>query len=373
MTTPHNDNIIVPDGSEEAIRDSMVTMTIEKPDNDVSPSVTTGDMPNGAPNGKDAKRPPNFTLEDRKPSGIKTILDDDTRNDGTPLYPTPFYCPLSGNLLQNPVVSTDGISYCRTALEERGDDMSKVYENRSLKTIIDEAVEYQTSSTFKRLGLNVRQLSQQLLPYHRPLPEGFYCPITLSLMHVPVIDPEGYSYEKVAIENWIRCNGASPVTRRAMTVDELYPNHTLTLLMTEEMSKGEEVIHPAFKQMSEEPAPIIVADVEHALDARNIRTFPSTPEELASANRRLRARQCHLFCAWSIVFLILAVLAWMVPVISTILLVLVLLHVGVVAGHSSNNRPGGGSHDDSSVGNGGMPPPSSTIHPLPALSAVHTV
>jgi U-box domain len=213
----------------------------------------------------------------------------------TPVYPKTFYCPLSGSLLHDPVVSPDGISYERAALELRGDDMSKVYENRSLKTIIDDAVDLQSSSkpTGTRLGNHVSQRSQYSLnANHRPLPEGFYCPITLGLIHAPVIDPEGYSYEKVAIENWIKCKGASPVTRRAMTIDVLYPNTTLTMLMTEEKNKSHDQIHPAFKLWSEEPLPNVpdvlpsVPDVDYARDPLSDPPYPTAfltaAEELAA-------------------------------------------------------------------------------------------
>jgi len=45
------------------------------------------------------------------------------------------------------------------------------------------------------------------------------------MMHVPVDDPEGCGFKKVAIEGWINGNGASPVTRQTVTIDSLYPNH----------------------------------------------------------------------------------------------------------------------------------------------------
>lgn len=34
------------------------------------------------------------------------------------------------------------------------------------------------------------------------LSESFYCPITASLMYDPVVDREGNSYERFAIEQW---------------------------------------------------------------------------------------------------------------------------------------------------------------------------
>lgn len=256
-------------------------------------------------------------------------------------FPAAFYCPLTKELLQNPVVTSDGISYERAALEARGDDLSKVYENRALKSIITETVEYRTSSGLKRLQHSVRQFSQQLInEYHRPLPDSYYCPITLGLIHVPVIDPEGYSYEKVAIENWIRCNGASPVTRQPIAIEELYPNRTLAALMDEEKGKSDDLVHPSFKEWKNEPAPIMsITDLEGG-SAHGTATipFPSTPEQLEEANRRRRVRRYRRLVLWIIVLTGLGFLAWSIPVMSTVLLVLILAGVGIVAGYSSRSN-----------------------------------
>lgn len=258
-----------------------------------------------------------------------------------PSYPKALYCPITGDLLEEPVVAPDGFTYSRAALKNRGDDMSKIYDNRSIKTIMDEVVEHPTTSKLKRLGRNVRQLSQTLIALtdyqQRPLPEGFYCPITLGLIHTPVIDPEGYSYEKVAIENWIRCNGASPVTRRALAMEDLYPNKTLSALMAEEKAKSDDLVHPIFKQWDEEQASNI-PDIEISQSVRST-LFPSTPEELEAANRRRRVRRFNLIIVWFLVVAVLGVLAYMVPVVSTVLLVLILFCVAVVAGYSSNSQP----------------------------------
>lgn len=50
------------------------------------------------------------------------------------------------------------------------------------------------------------------------------CPITLEVMDDPVIDREGNTYERIAIEEWIRAHGASPITRSRLSVSELTPN-----------------------------------------------------------------------------------------------------------------------------------------------------
>jgi hypothetical protein len=58
-------------------------------------------------------------------------------------------------------------------------------------------------------------------------PEEFLCPITLQLMIDPVIGSDGRSYERAAINQWLRSNPCSPMTRQPMTASSLKPNYAL--------------------------------------------------------------------------------------------------------------------------------------------------
>ena len=53
------------------------------------------------------------------------------------------------------------------------------------------------------------------------------CCITYQTMSDPVIDNDGHTYEREAIEQWVRIHGTSPITRRPMSVDELRPNRAV--------------------------------------------------------------------------------------------------------------------------------------------------
>lgn len=55
----------------------------------------------------------------------------------------------------------------------------------------------------------------------------FICPITQELMIDPVIDPDGNSYERQAIEGWLQQNGTSPITRAPLSRADLRPNRAL--------------------------------------------------------------------------------------------------------------------------------------------------
>jgi hypothetical protein len=58
-------------------------------------------------------------------------------------------------------------------------------------------------------------------------PNEFVCPINLTLMSDPVIGPDGHSYERRAITQWLRTNPHSPLTRQPMTIQSLQTNYSL--------------------------------------------------------------------------------------------------------------------------------------------------
>ena len=62
------------------------------------------------------------------------------------------------------------------------------------------------------------------------------CPITKEIMRDPVMGPDGHSYELQAIEEWLRDHGISPMTREAMTADQLVKNHALRNLIERYLS-----------------------------------------------------------------------------------------------------------------------------------------
>lgn len=59
------------------------------------------------------------------------------------------------------------------------------------------------------------------------IPQEWLCPITYQIMTDPVIAPDGRTYERVNIEEWLRINGTSPFTRERVNIDQLIPNLAL--------------------------------------------------------------------------------------------------------------------------------------------------
>ena len=88
---------------------------------------------------------------------------------------------------------------------------------------------------------------------HPNIPEdvldNFRCPLTLEIMNDPVMDPEGNSYERTAIEDWLLIHGTSPLTRTRMTVADLTPNVTLRNVIQDLISrKGGRMFKKSRKQ-----------------------------------------------------------------------------------------------------------------------------
>jgi hypothetical protein len=161
-------------------------------------------------------------------------------------------------IMVDPVVDTNGESFERSAVEARDkrEEVTGVtyYQNRALKAIIER--ELQRHEEKGSLRGRVRALEETLRSElgslaeksNLPLPDSFYCPITLELIRKPVIDPDGRTFEHDAISNWIRANGTSPVTRNALAVNQLRVNEALYDLIEDEKERTDESIHPSIRR-----------------------------------------------------------------------------------------------------------------------------
>lgn len=140
----------------------------------------------------------------------------------TRVAPAPFLCAISGDVMQDPVIGSDGLNYERSAIEAAlianpysttGIPMAidDLYPNRALKELIE---------------------AWQSPAESREAPSQYDCPISYELMDDPVIAPDGHTYERTVIEGMIDRNAPSPFTREAMTKESLRPNHALRELIT---------------------------------------------------------------------------------------------------------------------------------------------
>ncbi|XP_014783061.1 WD repeat, SAM and U-box domain-containing protein 1 [Octopus bimaculoides] len=63
-------------------------------------------------------------------------------------------------------------------------------------------------------------------------PDEFLCPITREIMRDPVIASDGYTYERTAIESWIKSGSTrSPMTNIILPSQQLIPNLTVKMLI----------------------------------------------------------------------------------------------------------------------------------------------
>ena len=59
------------------------------------------------------------------------------------------------------------------------------------------------------------------------IPQDWFCPISQEVMTDPVIGPDGYTYQRSFIEDWLQKSNTSPVTRKVMDSKNLIPNLAL--------------------------------------------------------------------------------------------------------------------------------------------------
>ena len=72
--------------------------------------------------------------------------------------------------------------------------------------------------------------SAPTLPLERQpsnIPDDYVCPITFEPMTDPVMCADGFSYERSAIENWLRGHDTSPKTNLQLAHTNVTPNNTL--------------------------------------------------------------------------------------------------------------------------------------------------
>ena len=229
-------------------------------------------------------------------------------------FPDAFYDPNTNEVMKDPVVIPNGESYERSdIIEQRGDDIEptyKLYPNRALLAIINETTKLSGDSIeagMRRLSKTIQTSMNQFISNYdfQPLPDAYYCPITFDLIHFPVIDAEGYTFEKVAIEAWIQKNGKSPITRTSLSKEDLYDNHAITALLEGEKGKSVENMHPSIRDFIDTVPPEASQYCNTSPVVVEVYTFPITPEELEV--QRLRRRNHNLITAIGSLFAFLLI------------------------------------------------------------------
>jgi Mg-chelatase subunit ChlD len=111
-------------------------------------------------------------------------------------------------------------------------------------------------------------------------PNEWRCPITRELMIDPVIGPDGQTYERRAIEEWLKINTTSPVTRERMTSTTLIPNIALRNTIekyapSDELQEINKRINDAINNINGNDSnnDIVIDDKSHLNDEINLKLF----------------------------------------------------------------------------------------------------
>lgn len=125
-------------------------------------------------------------------------------------------------------------------------------------------------------------------------PDSFYCPLTREPMLEPFVDPEGNSFERGIIFQWLENNAFSPLTGTSMKFTDLRPNVELKRMIeaarkfspvstsqsTEEIQVGSAKLLLATGEMSDLP-------LEEARTSTVIATFLAGKPHMAGSIRNL--------------------------------------------------------------------------------------
>mmetsp|Transcript_8198 Transcript_8198/g.14899 ORF Transcript_8198/g.14899 Transcript_8198/m.14899 type:complete len:451 (-) Transcript_8198:31-1383(-) len=77
-----------------------------------------------------------------------------------------------------------------------------------------------------------------LIPLGMKLRDEFLCPITRLLITDPVIASDGHTYDRPAIERWLKTHSTSPKTGSQLPTKSLVPNITLKRLLSDLLSSS---------------------------------------------------------------------------------------------------------------------------------------
>ncbi len=126
----------------------------------------------------------------------------------------------------------------------------------------------------------------------QPLPKEFYCPITQELMRDPVIGPDGQTYERSAIVDWLSRNGTSPLSREPMDSSQLLPN----IALRNTIARMQEAKNPVVPIEPNKPAvaatvPAVQESKEEEKKLVVAATVPRAPAPAAAPKEELKVAQ----------------------------------------------------------------------------------
>ena len=152
-----------------------------------------------------------------------------------------FSCPISGDVMKDPVTTIAGQTYEREEIKEwlsghdtdphtsqeiKWNEKEKLIPNFFAKSLIEE---------FSEKKISLDHLANFLI-----------CPITLELMEDPVLTSTGKTYEREAIAKWFEVKSSDPVNGHQRVTDKrLIPNYFAKSLIAEFKKRQENAARTA--------------------------------------------------------------------------------------------------------------------------------
>jgi hypothetical protein len=125
-------------------------------------------------------------------------------------------------------------------------DINDKYLNNVIKSgTVDFREIVEASEKIKLDGLSeekliyINSLKKMKETFKDTIPQEFFCPITAEIFFDPVMTSDGQTYEKSAIEEWLKNNEKSPLTGKNLANKKLIPNFVMKKLINSfyEMNK----------------------------------------------------------------------------------------------------------------------------------------
>lgn len=159
-----------------------------------------------------------------------------------PAPPTDFICPLSHQLMSEPMMSRYGNHFERTAIMQwlnDGNPYCPVTGNplRPSMLISDKTLQWKIKYWAKKNGYDLgaggeeksaAEVAAASIAFVAIPHDHFICPLTNDIMKDPVTTREGINFERKAIFRWLDEQGdICPVTKKPLTMSGLITNNKL--------------------------------------------------------------------------------------------------------------------------------------------------
>ncbi len=109
----------------------------------------------------------------------------------------------------------------------------RLLPNQNIVDNNNNAVNSQLERQLEEMKRFNKELKIALKEKKTKIPEAFICPITQDIMNDPVFASDGHTYERTAIELWLKNNNTSPMTGLQLSNKQLTPSHTLKSMIRE--------------------------------------------------------------------------------------------------------------------------------------------